>query len=267
VAKFLRVGVHHSNVGGYTSKAWTIRRIGSTVLLKWGSVEVRGAGRGRRIYWAARPRQKTVRCGSEMRARDYVKRAIARRRGHRYEKLLETVRIRRRPAHHRHVEPGRVLATVLFVDIVRSTEKAAMLGDRRWNDVLSHYYAALRRELRASRGREVNTTGDGMLATFDRQPGAARAIRCAAAMRQAVRTLGLEIRAGLHTGECELVGDAVGGIAVHIGARVMAKAGADEVLVSSTVKDLAVGSGIKFKDRGAHRLKGVPEQWRLYRVL
>jgi len=194
-----------------------------------------------------------------------VKRAIARRRGHRYEKLLETVRIGRRPV-HRRVSPGRVLATVLFVDIVRSTEKAALLGDRRWNEVLSHYYAALRRELRASRGREVTTTGDGMLATFDRQPGAARAIRCAAAMRQSVRTLGLEIRAGLHAGECELVGDAVGGIAVHIGARVMARAGADEVLVSSTVKDLVVGSGIKFKDRGAHRLKGVPEEWRLYRV-
>jgi class 3 adenylate cyclase len=166
----------------------------------------------------------------------------------------------------RPVEPGRVLATVLFVDIVRSTEKAALLGDRRWNQVLSHYYAALRRELRASRGREVTTTGDGMLATFQ-QPGAARAIRCAAAMRQAVRTLGLEIRAGLHAGECELVGEAVGGIAVHIGARVMAKAGADEVLVSSTVKDLVVGSGIKFRDRGAHRLRGVPEKWRLYRVL
>jgi class 3 adenylate cyclase len=266
VAKFLRVGVHHSNVSGYTSKAWTIGRTGSTVLLKWGSVEVRGVGRGRRIYWAGRPRQKTVRCGSEKRARDYVKRATARRRGHRYEELLETTRIQRRPV-QRRVEPGRVLATVLFVDIVRSTEKAALLGDRRWNEVLSHYYAALRRELRASRGREVTTTGDGMLATFDRQPGVARAIRCAAAMRLAVRTLGLEIRAGLHTGECELVGDAVGGITVHIGARVMAKAGADEVLVSSTVKDLVVGSGVKFKDRGSHRLKGVPEEWRLYRVV
>ena len=266
VAKFLRVGVHHSNVGGYTSKAWTIGRTGSTVLLKWGSVEVRGAGRGRRIYWAARPRQKAVRCGSEKLARDYVKRAIARRRVHRYEKLQETVRILRRPV-HRRVEPGRILATVLFVDIVRSTEKAALLGDRRWTEVLSHYYAALRRQLRTFRGREVTTTGDGMLATFDGQPGAARAIRCAAAMRQAVRTLGLEIRPGLHTGDCELVGDAVGGIAVHIGARVMAKAGADEVLVSSTVKDLVVEPGIKFKDRGAHRLKGVPEEWRLYQVL
>jgi class 3 adenylate cyclase len=242
-----------------------IRRSGSTVLLKWGSAEVRSAGHRRRIYWTGRPRQKTVRFGSEKRALEYVKRAIARRHGHRYEKLPETVRIRPRPV-RRRIDPRRVLATVLFVDIVRSTEKAALLGDRRWNEVLSHYYAALRRELRASQGREVVTTGDGMLATFHRQPGAARAIRCAAAMRQAVRTLGLEIRAGLHAGECELVGDAVGGIAVHIGARVMAKAGADEVLVSSTVKDLVVGSGIKFKDRGAHRLRGVPEEWRLYRV-
>jgi hypothetical protein len=147
VAKFLRVGVHHSNVGGYTSKAWTIRRVSSTVLLKWGSVEVRGAGHGRRIYWAIRPRQKTLRCSSEKRARDYTKRAIARRRGHRYEQLLESVRIWRRPV-QRRVEPGRVLATVLFVDIVRSTEKAARLGDRRWNEVLSHYYAALRRASR-----------------------------------------------------------------------------------------------------------------------
>jgi class 3 adenylate cyclase len=174
--------------------------------------------------------------------------------------------IRPRPV-RRPVEPARVLATVLFVDIVRSTEKAALLGDRRWNAVLGHYYAALRRELRASRGKEVTTTGDGMLATFDGQPGAVRAIRCAAAIRQAVRTLGLEIRTGLHAGECELVGDEIGGIVVHIGARVMAKAGEDEVLVSSTVKDLVVGSGIKFKDRGVHRLKGVPEEWHLYRVL
>jgi class 3 adenylate cyclase len=176
------------------------------------------------------------------------------------------MRIGPRPA-LRRFKPGLALATVLFVDIVRSTEKAALLGDRRWNEVLSHYYAAIRRELRAARGTEVNTTGDGMLVAFNRQPGAIRAIRCAAAIRQAVRTLGLEVRAGLHAGECQLVGDAVGGLAVHIGARVMAKAGADDVLVSSTVKNLVVGSGIKFKDRGAHRLKGVPEEWRLYRVL
>ena len=266
MAKFLRVGVLHSNVSGYTSKAWTIGRTGSTVVLKWGSVEVEGAGSIRQICWAGRPRQKTIRCDSEKRARAYVERAIARRRGHRYEELPATVRIQRRPV-QRTVEPRRALATVLFVDIVRSTEKAALLGDRRWNQVLSHYYAALRRELRASMGREIRTTGDGMLATFDRKPGAARAIRCAAAMRQAVRTLGLEIRAGLHTGECELIGGAVEGIAVHIGARVMEKAGPDEVLASSTVKDLVVESGIKFKYHGAHRLRGVPEKWHLYWVL
>jgi len=265
MAKFLRVGVHHSNVSGYTSKAWTIGRTGTTVLLKWGSVEVRGAGPGRRIYWAGRPRQKTVRCRSEKRARAYVARAIARRRGHRYEELLATVRIQRRPA-QRSVESRRILATVLFVDIVGSTEKAALLGDRRWSQVLSHYYAALRKELRASGGTEIRTTGDGMLATFERRPGAAQAIRCAVAMRQAVRTLGLEIRGGLHSGECELIGDAIEGIAVHIGARVMAKAGPDEVLVSSAVKDLVVGPGIKFTHHGAHRLKGVPERWRLYSV-
>jgi len=262
MAKFLRIGVHHSNVSGYTSKAWSIRRVGSTVLLKWGSVEVRGAGHGRRIYWTVRPRQKTLRYASEKRAKDYVTKAIARRFGHQYEKLLERVRIRRRPV-RRHVKPDRVLATVLFIDIVRSTEKAALLGDRRWTEVLNHYYAAARKELRTSRGREVTTTGDGMLATFD---GPARAVRCAAAIREAVRTLGLEIRAGLHTGECELIGDAVGGIAVHIGARVAASAGAGEVLVSSTVKDLVAGSGIKFKDRGVHKLRGVPDEWRLHRV-
>ena len=266
MAKFLRIGVHDSNLSGYTSKAWTIVRTGSTILLKWGAVEVRGAGHGRRIYWAGRPQQKTVRCGSEQRAREYLKKAIARRHGHLYERLLETVRIERRRARHR-LEPRRVLVTVLFVDIVRSTEKAVLLGDRRWNEVLSHYYAALRRELRVHRGREVTTTGDGIFATFDRATGASRAIRCATEMRRAVRTLGLEIRAGLHAGECELVGDAIGGIVVHVGARVMAKAGADEVLVSSAVKDLAVGLAIKFKDRGAHGLKGVPEKWRLYRVL
>jgi class 3 adenylate cyclase len=263
VAKFLRVGVHDSNVGGYTSKAWTIRRIGLTAFLKWGSVEVRRAGHGRRIYWTRRPQHKTVRFRSEKLATEYVKKAVARRIGHRYEKLAESVRIGPRPV-RRRVEPVRVLATVLFVDIVRSTEKAARLGDRRWNEVLTHYYALLRRELRVSRGREVTTTGDGMLVSFEGQPGALRAIRCAAKIRQAVRTLGLEIRVGLHMGECEQVGDSLGGIAVHIGARVMAKAGANEVLVSSIVRNLAAGSGIKLEDRGAHRLRGVTEKWRLY---
>ena len=262
MAKFLRIGVHHSNVSGYTSKAWSVRRVGSTVLLKWGAVEVRGAGRGRRIFWTVAPRQKTVRCGTEERARDYVKNAISRRVGHQYERLLENVPIQRCPARH-NVELDRMLATILFVDIVRSTEKAARLGDRRWSEVMNHYYVAVRRELRAQRGREVITTGDGMLATFQ---APIRAIRCAAAIREAVRTLGLEIRAGLHAGEYELIGDEVVGIAIHIGARITAKAGASEVLVSRAVKDLVPDSGIRFKDRGVHNLKGVPDRWRLYLV-
>jgi class 3 adenylate cyclase len=260
MAKFLRIGVHHSNVSGYTSKAWSVRRVGSTVLLKWGAVEVLGAGYGRRIYWASPPRQKTVGCDTEKRARDYVKNAVSRRVGHQYERLLESVLIRRRPA-HLNVELNRMLATMLFVDIVRSTEKAARLGDRRWSEVMNHYYALVRRELRAARGREVTTTGDGMLATFE---APAKAIRCAAAIRHAVRTLGLEIRAGLHTGEYKLIGNEVVGIAIHIGARVAAKAGASEVLVSSTVRDLVSDSGIGFKDRGVHKLRGVPDRWRLY---
>jgi class 3 adenylate cyclase len=262
MAKFLRIGVHHSNVSGYTSKAWSIHRFGSTVLLKWGAVEVRGAGRGRRIFWAGAPRQKTVRCGTEDRAKDYVKHAISRRVGHQYERLLEGVPIRRCPAHH-DVELDRMLATILFVDIVRSTEKATRLGDRRWSEVMNHYYAAVRRELRAARGREVITTGDGMLATFQ---VATKAIRCAAAIREAVRTLGLEIRAGLHAGEYKLIGDEVVGIAIHIGARVTAKAGASEILVTRAVKDLVPESGTRFKDRGVHSLKGVPDRWRLYLV-
>jgi pimeloyl-ACP methyl ester carboxylesterase/class 3 adenylate cyclase len=158
-------------------------------------------------------------------------------------------------------EPDRVLATVLFVDIVDSTRRAAELGDRRWADLLSQYYVVVRRELAASRGREVNVAGDGVLATFD---GPARAIRCALAIRQGVRGLGLEVRAGLHAGECELIGDSIGGIAIHIGSRVASTAQAGDVLVSSTVKDLVVGSGIGFTDRGAHSLKGVPGEWRLF---
>ena len=162
-----------------------------------------------------------------------------------------------------HVEPDRVLATVLFVDMVGSTEKAAELGDRRWSEVLKHYYAAVRRELAASRGREVNIAGDGFLAAFD---GPARAIQCASAIREAVRSFGLEVRAGLHTGECELDGNDVRGIAVHIGARVASMAGPGEVLVSSTVKDLVAGSGIRFAERGVRSLKGVPSEWRLFEV-
>ncbi|MGA9723239.1 MAG: adenylate/guanylate cyclase domain-containing protein [Candidatus Binatus sp.] len=160
-------------------------------------------------------------------------------------------------------EPDRVLATVMFTDIVGSTERAAQLGDHRWAELLQSYYLLARKELTAFRGREVNTTGDGMLATFD---GPARAIRCACAVRHGVRSLGLQVRAGLHTGECELMGDDVGGIAVHIGARVAGIAAPDEVLVSSTVKDLVAGSGISFKDRGTHELKGVPDTWRLFQV-
>jgi pimeloyl-ACP methyl ester carboxylesterase/class 3 adenylate cyclase len=161
-------------------------------------------------------------------------------------------------------EPDRVLATVMFTDIVSSTEHAVRLGDRRWRDLQERHHALVRRELARHRGREVDTAGDGFLATFD---GPARAVRCAVAIGEGVRTLGLEVRAGLHTGECELRGDRVSGIAVHTGARVMAQAGAGEVLVSSTVKDLVAGSGLRFEDRGAHAFKGVPGEWRLYAVV
>ncbi len=160
-------------------------------------------------------------------------------------------------------EPDRVLATVLFTDIVGSTQQAAELGDRRWRELLDGYYGLARRELDRFRGREVKTTGDGFLATFD---GPARGIRCACAVSDEAARLGLPIRAGLHTGECEMMGDDVGGIAVHIGARVAAQAAAGEVLVSSTVKDLVAGSGLQFEDRGSRTLKGVPEEWRLFAV-
>ena len=160
-------------------------------------------------------------------------------------------------------EPDRVLATVLFTDIVGSTAKAAELGDRGWHELLAQHHDRIRRELSRFRGREVDTAGDGFFATFD---GPARAIRCACAAIESVRELGIEIRAGLHTGECEVVDGKVGGIAVHIGARVSAEAGASEVLVSSTVKDLVAGSGLAFADRGVAELKGVPGEWRLYAV-
>ena len=162
-----------------------------------------------------------------------------------------------RPAH----EPDRVLATVLFTDIVGSTERAAELGDRRWRELLEAHNAAVRRDLARYGGREVDTAGDGFLATFD---GPARGIRAACAIRDSVRGLGLELRAGLHTGECELANGKVRGIAVHTGARVAALAGPGEVLVSSTVRDLVAGSGIAFEERGEHELKGVPGTWRLY---
>lgn len=168
----------------------------------------------------------------------------------------------------RAVEVDRVLATVMFTDIVDSTQRASTMGDKAWRDLLDAQNDVLRRELARHRGREVKTLGDGMLATFD---GPARAIRCGSAMTEAVRPLGIEVRVGLHTGEIELVGGDidsgdVAGIAVHIAARVGAKATASEVLVSSTVKDLVAGSGIAFADRGEHELKGIPDQWRLFAV-
>jgi class 3 adenylate cyclase len=158
-------------------------------------------------------------------------------------------------------EPDRVLATVLFTDIVGSTQRAAELGDRKWRGLLEDHDALVRRELDRFRGREVNTVGDGFLATFD---GPARAIRCAHAIAERVRALGLEMRSGLHTGEIELAGDDVRGIAVHIGARAAALAGPGEVFATSTVKDLVAGSGIEFDDRGEHVLKGVPGEWRIF---
>ncbi len=160
-------------------------------------------------------------------------------------------------------ESDRVLATVLFTDIVGSTERAAELGDRRWTALLSEHNALVRDKLERFRGKEIPIAGDGFLATFD---GPARAIRCACAVRDAVRGLGLEIRAGLHTGEIELAETGIEGIAVHLGARISALAEANEVLVSSTVKDLVVGSGIEFAERGTHSLKGVPGQWDVHLV-
>jgi class 3 adenylate cyclase len=158
-------------------------------------------------------------------------------------------------------EPDRLLATVLFTDIVGSTERVAKLGDGPWRELLEEHHRLVRAELERFRGREIDTAGDGFLATFD---GPARAIHCACAIRDSVRSLGIEIRAGLHTGECELVGEKVAGIAVHTAARVNGLAQPSEVLVSSTVKDLVAGSGIEFVDRGEHDLKGVPGTWRLY---
>jgi pimeloyl-ACP methyl ester carboxylesterase len=155
----------------------------------------------------------------------------------------------------------RVLATVQFTDIVQSTERAAALGDRRWRELLEKFQSLVREQLRHYRGREIDTAGDGFLAAFD---GPARAIRCAAAVRDGARSQGIEIRAGVHTGECEIIGDKLGGIAVHIGARVAGKAAPGEIVVSQTVKDLVAGSGLAFAERGAHALKGVPGEWRLY---
>jgi len=160
-------------------------------------------------------------------------------------------------------EPDRMLATVLFTDIVESTAKAIEVGDRHWRDLLERHNTLVRRELLRFRGREIDTAGDGFFATFD---GPARAIRCACAVVDGMRELGLTIRAGLHTGECEMADGKVAGIAVHTGARVVTQAAADEVLVSNTVKDLVAGSGIGFADRGTHELKGIPGEWRLFAV-
>jgi class 3 adenylate cyclase len=158
-------------------------------------------------------------------------------------------------------EPQRVLATVLFTDIVDSTSRASALGDARWHDLLDEHFAVARRAIDRFAGREVKTTGDGVVATFD---GPARAIRAAASIRDGVRELGLEIRAGLHTGEIEVQSADIAGIGVHIAARILGLAGAGEVVVSGTVRDLVVGSGFTFEDRGTHELKGVPGEWRAY---
>ena len=165
--------------------------------------------------------------------------------------------------HQADVADDRVLATVLFTDIVDSTRKAAEIGDRDWHALLDAHDAVVRAQLTRFRGREVNTSGDGFLAMFD---GPQRAIRCAMAIRDAVQALGIEVRAGLHTGECEVRGDDIGGIGVHIGARVSALAGPNDVLVSNTLRDLVIGSGLDFEERGAHELKGVPGEWHLFAV-
>ncbi len=160
-------------------------------------------------------------------------------------------------------DSDRVLATVMFTDIVKATEHAVELDDRRWRDVLEQHNALVRDDLSRFRGREVDAAGDGFFATFD---GPARAIRCACAISRDVHHLGIDIRVGLHTGECEVIGEKIGGIAVHIGARIAGLAKANEVLVSSTVKDLVAGSGIDFHSRGAHVLKGIPGEWNLFAV-
>ena len=165
--------------------------------------------------------------------------------------------------HQAEVADDRVLATVLFTDIVDSTCRAAEVGDRDWHALLDAHDAVVRSQLARFRGREVSTSGDGFLAMFD---GPQRAIRCAMSIRDAVQALGIEVRAGLHTGECEIRGDDIGGIAVHIGARVSALAGPKDVLVSSTLRDLVIGSGLEFEERGSYELKGVPGEWQLFAV-
>ena len=272
MAKFLRIGVHHKNISGYTSKAWCVHRVGAIVLLKWGAVEVRGVGRGRKIFWSRTPQHKSVRCRSEQRARDYVRKAIAKRVGHQYEKLADNVPITKMASRMKprsvarnaaKAVAARKRATFMIVDIVNSTRIAAQMGDQRWSKVMNHYYTKVRSELRVARGREVNTTGDGILAAF-RTPKSA--IGCAHAIRDAVRTLGLEIRAGLHIGDYEIIGNEHVGIAIHIGARVAAKARASELWASSAIKEMAGDGVYRFEDRGTHSLKGVPNRWRLFAV-
>jgi class 3 adenylate cyclase len=158
-------------------------------------------------------------------------------------------------------DPDRILATLLFTDIVESTPLAAAMGDRRWRDLLDEHHRLVRAELERFRGREIETAGDGFFAAFETP---ARAVRCAMALTDAVSSLGIQLRAGLHAGEVEVRGDDLGGLAVHIAARVAALAQGGEVLVSSTVKDLLAGSGIAFEDRGERQLKGVPERWRIF---
>jgi class 3 adenylate cyclase len=164
----------------------------------------------------------------------------------------------------RHVvEVDRILTTVLFTDIVRSTERAATLGDQKWRLLLDAHDAAVREQLRRFRGREIKSTGDGFMASFD---GPARAIKCARAIADATQHLGVEVRLGMHTGECEIRGDDLGGLAVHIAARIGGMATAHEILVSAIVKDLVAGSGVEFEDRGEHELRGVPGSWQLFAV-
>jgi len=165
---------------------------------------------------------------------------------------------------HTEIEHDRILATVLFTDIVGSTERALELGDKRWKDLISAHHSIVRKEIGLFRGREIDTAGDGFFAVFD---GPARAVRCACAIRDSIRQIGMEIRSGVHTGECEIMGSNIGGIAVHIGARVISKAQEGEVLVSSTVKDLVAGSGLVFESRGKHSLKGIPGEWELFSVV
>ena len=179
------------------------------------------------------------------------------------EKLLGSMEEFLTGSRRKEEEPDRVLATVLFTDIVDSTARAVEMGDRRWRDLLGDHHSLVRKALTQNRGREVDTAGDGFFATFD---GPARAIRCAREIVASVRSLGIEVRAGLHTGECELHENGVAGIAVHIGSRVVGLAGGGEVLVSSTVKDLVAGSGIEFAARGGHALKGIPGEWQIFEV-